>query len=120
MTRQGPAGWPKDLPPAGTDEFAAKATGWLLDRGPADVRSSELRHFPLALARYLSHLLEADLEGTRRAYATARVELGSVLGPDELTAVQSALEAEGARLLQVQRELGLVEQALRSSVRERF
>jgi hypothetical protein len=32
--------------------------------------------------------------------------------------VQRALEAEGARLLQVKRELSLVEQALRAGIRE--
>ena len=113
-----PAGWPRDLAPAGTDEFDAKVTGWLLDRGPADLRSSELRKWPLALARYLAHVTAADLEGTRRAYAMARVELGNALAADELTAVQAALEAEGARLLQVQREVVLVEAALRSGVPE--
>ena len=60
----------------------------------------------------------ADLEGTRRAYAMARVELGNALAADELTAVQAALEAEGARLLQVQREVELVEAALRTAIPE--
>lgn len=118
MTARVPAGWPKDLPPAGTDEFTAKVAGWLLDRGPADLRASVLRQWPLALARYLGHLIEAELAGTRTAYATARVELGSVLAPDELASVQRALEAQGARLLQVQREITLVEQALRAGMRE--
>ncbi len=118
MARHVPAGWPRDLPPAGTDEFDAKVTGWLLDRGPADLRSSALRRWPLALARYLAHMTAADLDGTRRAYAMARVELGTALAADELTAVQAALEAEGARLLQVQREVSLVEDALRARIPE--
>jgi len=118
MARHVPAGWPKDLPPGGTEEFDAKVTGWLLDRGPADLRSSALRRWPIALARYLAHVTAGDLEGTRRAYAMARVELGSVLSADELAAVQAALEIEGARLLQVQREVGLVEEALRVGIPE--
>ena len=118
MARHVPPGWPRDLPPAGTDEFQAKVTGWLLDRGPADLRSSALRQWPLALARYLAHVTAAELDGTRRAYSMARVDLGSALAPDELTAVQAALEAEGARLLQVQREVELVETALRAGIPE--
>jgi hypothetical protein len=109
---RGPVGWPRDLPPPGTDEFDAKVTGWLLDRGPADLRSSALRTWPIALARYLARIIDGELEATRNAYATARVDLGRALSPDQLTQVQAALEAEGARLLQVQREVALVEQAL--------
>jgi hypothetical protein len=113
MPSHAPTGWPRDLPPPGTQEFEAKVTGWLLDRGPADVRGSALRQFPVALSAYLAHVIDAELEGTRRAYASARVSLGGRLSPDQLTAVQSALEAEGARLLHVQRELRLVDEVLR-------
>jgi hypothetical protein len=113
MARSGPVGWPRDLPPPLTEEFDAKVTGWLLDRGPADLRLSPIRQWPVALARLISHLVDADLEGTRRAYASARVELAGHLGADQVAAVQSALEAEGARLLTVQREVALVEEALR-------
>jgi hypothetical protein len=48
----------------------------------------------------------------RAAYASARVELGEYLTPDEVATAQTAMEAEGARLLQVQREVRLVEEAL--------
>ena len=95
-----------------SDAFTGKVTNWLLDRGPADLRLSPIRHFPLALARVLTHILEGQLEGTRRAYANARVELGEHLQPVEVTTVQTALEAEGARLLTVLREVALVEEAL--------
>ena len=39
MTGRAPAGWPRDLPPPGTDEYEARVCGWLLDRGPADLRA---------------------------------------------------------------------------------
>ncbi len=68
---------------------------------------------PLALARIVAHALSGALDGMRRAYATVRGELGDDLTPEALEVVQAALQSEGARLLQVQRELGLVEQALR-------
>ncbi len=86
---------------------------WLLDRGPADLRTSPVRGMPIALVRIVAHALAGQVEGLRRAYATARVELGSVLTPEELSLVQEALQAQGARLVQESREVGLVERALR-------
>jgi hypothetical protein len=92
-------------------------TAWLLDRGPAELRTSPVRSLPLALARIVGHHVDACLDGTRRAYAAARVELGDVLPPDQIVVVQGALEAEGARLLMVQRQVRLVEEALRRAAR---
>lgn len=86
----------------------------MLDRGPADLRSSPVRGIPVALARIVAHAIDGELAGLRRAYATARVELGSTLMPEQLVLVQETLQAQGARLLQAQREVGLVEQALNS------
>lgn len=110
-----PAGWPRDLPPAGTAEFEARVCGWLLDRGPSDLRSSPVRSMPLVLARIVAHAVDGTLVGMRDAYASARVELGDVLDAEQLTTAQAAIEAEGARLLQVQREVRLVEDVLRRS-----
>lgn len=118
MARGVPAGWPRDLPPAGTEEFEDKVCGWLLDRGPADLRMSPVRTMPVALARIVARWVDAALEGMRGAYAAARVELGPVLTPDQVAAAQAAMEAEGARLLQVQREVSLVEAALRRAAGE--
>jgi hypothetical protein len=110
-------GWPRDLPPRGTEEFEAKVTGWLLDRGPAELRGSPLRHLPIALARVVSHVTAAEIDGMRAAYASARVELSEHLTPDQIAVVQSSLEAQGARLLGVQREVALVEEALVDTAR---
>lgn len=120
MAARAPVGWPRDLPPPGTVEFAEKATSWLLDVGPAELRTSPVRSLPLALARIVAHHVDACLEGTRRAYATARVELGDVLPPDLIAVVQAALEAEGARLLVVQRQVRLVEDSLRQAAPRRI
>lgn len=117
MADRTPAGWPRDLPPPGTDEFGDAVVGWLLDRAPADLRLSPLRAQPIALARVVARIVDSELEGMRAAYATARVELGEHLPPDELVVVQEALESLGARLLHVQREVRLVEDALRSHPR---
>ena len=110
-------GWPRDLPPRGTEEFEAKVTGWLLDRGPADLRGSPLRHLPIALARVVAYVTAAEIDGMRQAYASARVELAEFLPPDQIAVVQSALEAQGARLLGFQREIALVEEALVDTAR---
>lgn len=87
---------------------------WLLDRGPADLRTSALRRHPLALASYVGHYVDACVEGARMAYARARSELGAVLDPADLSVVQQALEAEGARLLTVQREVRMVSGVMRN------
>jgi hypothetical protein len=55
----------------------------------------------------------------RAAYGAARVELADVLPPEEIAIAQAAIEAEGARLLQVQREVALVEEALRRKAERR-
>lgn len=108
-----PTGWPRDLPPPGTPEFDDRVCAWLLDRGPADLRSSPIRTLPVALVWIVGHALTGELEGMRRAYSMARVELESVLSPEQRDQVQAALEAHGARLLQTRREVALVEAALR-------
>ena len=107
-----PTGWPRDLPPPGTEEFRAAVVDWLLDRGPGELRTSTLRMLPLALATYLEHHLQACLEAARRTYAQARTEL-AMLAPDAITRAQQGLEAEGARLLKSSREVGLVLDELR-------
>ena len=112
-------GWPRDLPPRGTAEFEAKVAGWLLDRGPADLRQSTIRRHPIALARVVTHVVAGELDGIRAAYASARVELAEFMAADEVATVQAALESEGARLLTVQRELALVEEALVQAARAR-
>jgi hypothetical protein len=50
--------------------------------------------------------------GGRRAYANARVELEDALDAAQISSVQAAMEAEGARLLSLQRQIALVEEAL--------
>ncbi len=111
-----PAGWPSDLAPEGTERFEADVVSWLLDRGPADLRTSPLRHEPLALAYVVAQCVEAQVEAFRTAYRTVRADLGRTLSPDALTRVQQALEAQGALALAVQREVSLVVGALRRRV----
>jgi hypothetical protein len=71
-----------------------------------------LRRHPVVLCRFAAHHVVGALEGARAAYAGARRELGPLVGPEVVQASLAALEAEGARLARVQRELALVQQAL--------
>lgn len=104
------ADWPADLPASSTSEFEARVVGWLLDRAPAAVRTTGLRHEPYALGLAVRHLVSGEIDGLRRAYSTARTELqGS--SADPATSLQ-ALEALGADLLRTQREVEVVVRAL--------
>lgn len=102
------AGWPRDLVPHTHPDFAAAASAWLLDRSPPEWRTSPLREDPVALAWAVGHYVAGAQEGTRRAYREARVRLD----PADVIRVQAALEAYGAHLLTVAREVALVHRAL--------
>ena len=106
-----PVGWPQDLPPPQDPEFAERVVGWLLDRGPAELRTSALRAQPVVLAYVIQAHTEATLVGARSAYARLRTDLGEILEPAQIDGALQALEAEGARLLQLRREVDLVVQA---------
>jgi hypothetical protein len=108
-----PPGWPKDLPPPGTGEFDDRVVLWLLDRSPADLRTSAVRQMPLALCCVVAHSLEGLLAGIRNAYRSARTELAEDISPNDFLTLQQALEAQGARLAATRREVALVEAALR-------
>jgi hypothetical protein len=104
-------GWPRDLPAPEDPEFPQRVVGWLLDRGPADLRTSPLRSQPVALAYVVQAQAEAAVGGARSAYARMRTDLQQVLDPAALQVAMQALEAEGARLIQVRREVDLVLEA---------
>lgn len=111
MGKPRPAEWPADLPPASSAEFDSRVVGWLLDRSPGVVRGSELRRQPLALGVVARHLVMGEIEGLRRAYSTARTELGG--SSADLATTLPALETVAADLLRTQREIEAVIQALR-------
>lgn len=113
------AGWPQDLVPAVAPDFVDRAIGWLLDRGPADLRMSPLRGFPLALAFVVEHHCEGGLNSAREAYRHARAEFGERVSAADLTMIQQALEARGAQALATCREVALVREALEAVLGER-
>lgn len=110
-----PPGWPREVPPPGAEGWRERAVGWLLDNGTGDLRShSVLRRHPQVLAWLVAQQVEAQLVAARTAYGRARRDLGPAAGPEVVAETLAALEAEGARLLGLQRAVGLVAEALES------
>ena len=113
---QAPPGWPRGVVAPGVPGWEETAAAWLLDQCPSDYRAHDvLRRHPLVLARFAAHHVAASLAGARAAYAGARRELGEEVDPETLTAALRALEEEGARLARADREVALVEEALRGA-----
>lgn len=105
-------GWPHALVTPDHEEFLDSAVKWLLDQGPAELRQSPLRLYPLALAMYVESFISGAIEGVRRGYSKTRVNLSGSLEAAQVETVQQALASEGARLVALSRELALVTQAL--------
>jgi hypothetical protein len=101
------------VPPPDAQDFAARAVLWLLDEAPPEFRSHTVfRDYPAALAFAVGHYVAGALAASREAYADCRRTLAGTLAPPEVEAVLRALEFEGVRLVRVQREVGLVAEAL--------
>ncbi|MDP4690397.1 MAG: hypothetical protein NWS32_06580 [Candidatus Nanopelagicales bacterium] len=106
-----PPGWPERVGDPDGEEFSATAATWLwevssLERSPDDVWA----RYPRSLAFRVACDVDSRLEGARVAYSHARAALHDASVPvDE---VLSALEREGAALQRLQREVGLVQEAL--------
>jgi hypothetical protein len=108
-----PAGWPRSLPPASTDEFGERVGAWLLDRCPPETRASDvLKGQNVVLAGIALAHTQASLDSLREVYRQARVTLLADLEPKAAADVLTALEALGARLAVESREVALVATAL--------
>lgn len=92
-------------------DFVDSATRWLWDVGSiARTTASVWARHPRALAFRVACDLEARVEGARLAYGRARRELAdSGVDAEE---VLTALEAEAAELVRLQREVEMVAEAL--------
>ncbi len=114
MAEHLPPGWPTQVPPPGTRNWAERAALWLLDHSPAEYRQYPvMRKHPVLLVWLAEHNVAAQLDATRRSYGRARAELAEQVAPQQVTELLETLEQEGARLLALQREIGLVASALR-------
>ncbi len=117
-----PPGWPREVPPPGTDGWERRATGWLFDLCPADLRAHDvLQRHPRALAFVAARQLDALADAVRSSIATARAELRDAVPPPAVSEVVAALQLEQARLESARRGLALVSEALAgASFRERL
>jgi hypothetical protein len=72
-----------------------------------------LRRHPVILARFAAHHVAGCLFAAREGYGAVRRELQGLVEPEAVAAALVAYEREGARLAAAQRQVGLVEEALR-------
>lgn len=114
MTAQAsPPGWPPELPPPGTEEFAERVVPWLLDLAPPEFRGHPvLRKHPRVLGWAVDRYLEGEVQALRGAYAQARATFHDQLDAMAIEEVLVALELEGVRLTKSVRQVGLVNDAL--------
>ena len=76
---------------------------WLFSLLPPSVYDQPvLRRHNDALLHFADSALSGTLEGLRRAYATARVELGPALPPESIAAALRALTDVGSELAAAQ------------------
>jgi hypothetical protein len=100
------------LPPQAPD-WERSAVGWLFDLCPAEYRAHDvLRKHPVVLARFAAGT-SSRRRGGRHGIRTARAELRASSGNDVVDAAIAAYEREGRRLVQVGRQVALVDAALR-------
>ncbi len=112
-----PPGWPADLAPPTTEEFAARVSGWLLDRCPPQFRSTfTVRRHPIVLAHVALHHSDAVVAAQRETYRSARRELSDHLPADVLAGVLTDFEAVGHQVVGSAREVRLVWEALQGAV----
>ncbi len=109
-----PPGWPAEVPPPDAPGWERRATGWLFDLCPADLRAHEvLRRQPVVLAYLAVRHVDAALAATRGAVAGARADLRDLVDPEVVGEALEALQLEQARLESAARAVRLVAEALR-------
>ena len=87
---------------------------WLFEHCPPDYRAHDvLRAHPPVLARFAREHVASAVDAARQGLRTVRADLRDVVPPDVVEAVIGAYDREGRRLVQVGRQIALVEAALR-------
>lgn len=129
-----PPGWPPQVRAPGLPGWEDSARKWLLDQVPGEWRAIDLyQQQPLLLARDARYHTQGAIQGLRESYRNARVEVANVREPMQrredgghqdrdaipdipLPALDDYLHMhalEGARLVALNRQITLVEDALR-------
>ena len=113
LTSSVPPWWPAEVRPPGAPDWERSAVAWLFDQVPGDWRAYEvLRRHPTLLARLASGQAAASLEAARDGWRTLRRDFGRQLPPEVVEAAMAAYEQEGARLRELGRQVGAVQEAL--------
>jgi hypothetical protein len=109
-----PAGWPAEVPPPDAPGWERRASGWLFDQCPADLRAHDvLKRHPLVLAYVAVGQVDGALGGLQAALASMRADLRDAVPPDALSEAVDALQQEQAQLEATRRSVRLVAEALR-------
>ena len=109
-----PPGWPEQVLPPQAPEWERSAVAWLFDHCPPDYRAHDvLRAHPVVLARFAREHVASAVAAAREGIRTARHDLRGVVAPDVVEAVIGAYDREGRRLVQVGKQIVMVESALK-------
>ena len=112
-----PPGWPSRVRPPGTPDWEATAAAFLLDCCPSDYRAYPvLRRHPVVLARFAAEFVESQVRASADGLAGVRTSLADHVPPEVVQSAAEAWAEQGARLVRLRREVGLVEEALRGKV----
>jgi hypothetical protein len=112
-----PPGWPGQVRPPGAEDWHLSAVGFLFDCCPPDYRSySVLRRHPIVLARFAITHLDAQLEANTGDLARLRTALAGQVSEPVVGEALAAWSEQGAKLVRLRREAGLVADALRGVV----
>lgn len=119
-----PPWWPQDVHRPGAPDWERSAVSWLLDLVPGEWREHEvLRRHPTLLARLAVAQTGASLEATRESWRTLRRDVGrdagrdvgrggATLPPEVVEEAMAAYERQGARLVELTRQVDAVRQAI--------
>ncbi|MCC6498125.1 MAG: hypothetical protein IT193_17880 [Propionibacteriaceae bacterium] len=112
-----PPGWPSRVLPPGTPDWESTAAAFLLDCCPADYRAYPvLRRHPVVLARFAAEFVQSQVGASADGLAGVRTSLADLVPPEVIQSAAEAWAEQGARLVRLRREVGLVEEALRGKV----
>ena len=112
-----PPGWPARVRPPNSPDWEATAAAFLLDCCPSDYRAYPvLRRHPVVLARFAAEFVESQVRASADGLAGVRTSLADHVPPEVVQSAAEAWAEQGARLVRLRREVGLVEEALRGKV----
>ncbi len=112
-----PPGWPARVRPPNTPDWEVTAAAFLLDCCPSDYRAYPvLRRHPVVLARFAAEFVESQVRASADGLAGVRTSLADHVAPEVVQYAAEAWAEQGARLVRLRREVGLVEEALRGKV----